>query len=148
RKDPTGGRSADPNAGYYIPWELIGQATGVALATMLVLAYAMKLLRRLRGATAMHVYRAFLDHLSDLGERRREGESRERHAQRLAALAPSFAKLTDAHLRWALGPPAKGDVVAEHRALADAARAELARSVRLRRRIVGFLHPLGWLFTR
>ena len=148
RKDRTGGRSANPDGGRYIPWEAIGGATGAALAAMLAFAYAMKLLRRLRGATAMHVYRGFLDRLSDLGERRRDGESRERHAQRLAKIAPSFVALTDAHLRWALGPPANGDIVGEHARLARDARAELRKHVKLRRRILAFLHPLGWLFTR
>lgn len=148
RKDPTGGRSANPGAGWYIPWELIGGSMAAALAAMLLFAYVMKLLRAARTATAMHVYRGFLDRLSDLGAHRRDGESRERHAQRVAALAPSFVALTDAHLRWALGPPAKTDGVAEHARLARAARAELRRNVKLRRRILAFLHPLGWLFTR
>lgn len=148
RKDPTGGRAANPNAGWYIPWDLIGGAFGAALAAMLVFAYAMKTFRRLRGATAMHVYRGFLDLLSDLGAQRREGESRERHAQRVARLAPSFVALTDAHLRWALGPATRRDGVGEHVRLAREARAELRKSVKLHRRILGFLHPLGWLFTR
>ena len=95
-----------------------------ALAAMLLFAYAMKIVRRLRGATAMHVYRGFLDRLSDLGANRRDGESRERHAQRVAAIAPSFVALTDAHLRWALGPASKTDGIADHARLARAARAE------------------------
>ena len=148
RKDPTGGKSADPGAGWYIPWDMIGGGLGAALAAMLAFAYVMKLLRRMRGATAMHVYRAMLDRLSDLGMGRTDGESRERHAQRVAKVAPSFVKLTDAHLRWALGPPQSGNVVGEHKELAREARAELKKSVKLRRRIVAFFHPLGWFFTR
>jgi hypothetical protein len=107
----------------------------------------MKLFRRARGGTAMHVYRGFLDGLSDLGIRRREGESRERHAQRVAAIAPSFVALTNAHLKSALGRPASGDRD-EHVRLAREARGELAKNVKLRKRILGLLHPLGWLFTR
>ena len=148
RKDPTGGRSADPNAGWYIPWELIGGSLLAALGAMLAFAYAVKLVRRIRVATAMHVYRGFLDRLSDLGLGRRIGESRERHAQRIAPLAPTFVKLTDAHLRWALGPPRTEDTVAAHAALARTARSELRTAVKLRRRIVAVLHPLGWFFTR
>jgi hypothetical protein len=147
RKDKTGGRSANPNAGYYIPWEAIGGALGAALAAMLVFAYVMKLARRVRGGSAMLVYRGVLDHLSDLGERRREGESRERHAQRVAAIAPSFVALTNAHLKSALGRPESGDR-AEHARLAREARSELRKNVKLRRRILALFHPLGWLFTR
>lgn len=148
RKDPTGGRAADPNAGWYVPWDAIRGSLLAALAAMLAFAYAVKLVRRLRGATAMHVYRAFLDRLSDLGLGRRVGESRERHAQRIAALAPTFVRLTDAHLRWALGPRRAEDRVGEHVALARAARGELRETVKLRRRILAVLHPLGWFFTR
>ncbi|MBA3500382.1 MAG: hypothetical protein H0T65_08415, partial [Deltaproteobacteria bacterium] len=147
RKDPTGGRSADPGAGWYVPWELIGGSMAAALAAMLFLAYLMKLGRRLRGATAIHVYRAFLDKLSDLGERRRDGESRERHAERVARIAPSFVSLTNAHLKTALGRPAASDRE-EHARLAREARAELSKNVKLPRRILAVLHPLGWLFTR
>jgi protein-glutamine gamma-glutamyltransferase len=46
RKDPTGGKSMDPDAGYYIPWALIGMSALSALAGMLVFAYFVKVLRR------------------------------------------------------------------------------------------------------
>jgi len=147
RKDKTGGRSANPDGGWYIPWDAIGGSFAAALGAMLLLAYVMKLLRRMRSATAMHVYRGFLDRLSDLGIRRLDGESRERHAQRAAAIAPSFVALTNAHLKSALGRPASGDRD-EHLRLAREARAELGTNVKLRKRIVAVLHPLGWLFTR
>lgn len=147
RKDPTGGRSVDPNAGWYIPWDIIGGSLLAAIGAMLVFAYAMKIARGLRAATATVVYRGFLDRLSDLGLARRVGESRERHAERIAQLAPSFVALTNAHLKSALGRPPGGDRD-EHVRLAKAARRELAQHVTLRKRIIGFLHPLGWLFTR
>ena len=107
RKDPTGGRAGDPHAGRYIPWAELGGALAALLGALVAAGYAVKLARRARTATAGLVFRGFLDRLSDLGAHRRLGETRERHAARLAALAPSFAALTDAHLRWALGPPAR-----------------------------------------
>jgi protein-glutamine gamma-glutamyltransferase len=147
RKDKTGGRSANPDAGWYIPWEIIGGSLLAALGAMLVFAYGMKGARRVRGATSMLVYRGFLDRLSDLGLGRQIGESRERHAARVAKVAPSFVALTNAHLKSALGRPPGGDRD-EHARLAAAAHAELAQHVTLRKRILGLLHPIGWLFTR
>lgn len=149
RKDKTAGKSADPDGGRYIPWDAIGLGGGSFLGALLVLGYLVKLARRLRTGTAIHVYRGVLDRLADLGLRRQVGESRERHAARVAAVAPSFVRLTDAHLRWALGPPpSRTDSLAEHVALARHARAELRQNVKLGRRILAFLHPVGWLFTR
>lgn len=147
RKDKTGGRAANPDAGWYIPWDLLGGSLLAAIGAMLVFAYAMKFARRTRAATSMLVYRGFLDRLSDVGLARQVGESRERHAARIAPFAPSFVALTNAHLKSALGRPPGGDRD-EHARLAAAARTELAQHVRLRKRIIGFLHPIGWLFTR
>jgi transglutaminase-like putative cysteine protease len=147
RKDPTGGRG-DPDAGRYIPWGAIGTVTGLTLLALLALGYAIKAVRRLRGSNVRAIYVGMLDRLSDLGHHRQRGESRERHAIRVGKLAPSFTTLTEAHLRWALGPPHGKATVAEHAALARAARGELRRTVKLRRRIVAALHPFGWWLTR
>jgi hypothetical protein len=149
RKDPTGGRAAEPEA-WFVPWSLIGSIAGLVIGSLLALAYAIRIGRRLRSGSELLVYRGFLDTLSTLRLQRRIGESRERHAARLAQLAPSFGPLTDAHLRWALGPQrrAPADDLAKHVELATTARRELRRSIPLHRRIVAFLHPIGWLFTR
>jgi hypothetical protein len=87
-----------------------------------------------------------LDTLSDLGEPRRLGETRERHAARVAALAPSFAALTREHLRATLGGREVGaDTVAR---LARDSRAELrARTPRFMPPPRD-LNPVGWLRTR
>jgi hypothetical protein len=148
RKDPTGGRSIDPNAGYYIPWEAIGAGTAALLATLLVLSYLIKIARLVRGATTIQIYRGMLDRLSSVGLARHDGESRERHAQRVSTVAPSFVALTNAHLRWALGPQPSPDAAAEHRRLAREARTELRANTKLGKRIVAFFHPLGWFWTR
>lgn len=149
RKDPTGGRTVDPNAGIHIPWHLIGIVFVVVLGGLIALSYLIKIGRRLRRSDARRVYIAFLDRLSDVGLHRQRGESRERHADRLRAVAPSFAPLTNAHLRWALGPGrSTRDGVAQHTELARAARGELRVHLSFWRRLVGVLNPIGWLFTR
>jgi hypothetical protein len=149
RKDPTGGRTADPNAGFKMPWRGIALGLALIVAVLVVLAYAVKVVRRVRGGTARSIYVGVLDRLSDVGLHRRRGESRERHAERLAKVAPSFAPLTQAHLRWALGPAAaRTDGRTEHAALARAARRELRTHLTLRRRLAGVCNPFGWLFTR
>jgi len=145
RKDKTAGRSADPDGGRYIPWAGIGEGFGGTLAVLLLLSYLIKLARRVRGG--VHIYRGVLDGFSDLGRRRLHGESRERHAKRVAQLAPSFVKLTDEHLRWALGP--RDDKSLDRQAtLARTVRSELRTNVPLHKRLVAVLHPIGWLFTR
>lgn len=148
RKDPTGGRTGDPRAGSVVPWRALGLGACSLLGALLAIAYAIKLIRRFGSASMPHVYRGFLDKLSELDLARRSGESRERHAERLAPLAPSFVRLTDAHLRWALGPRTAEQDLTKQITLARQARDELRAKVSLPRRIAGFLHPIGWLFTR
>jgi hypothetical protein len=92
------------------------------------------------------VYVGVLDRLSDLGFARQPGETRERHAARLADRAPTFAKLTREHLRGALG--ATPVPLPQFRELAKHTRAELRRSTSFWRRLGALLHPIGWLFTR
>ncbi|MCU0697547.1 MAG: transglutaminase-like domain-containing protein [Myxococcaceae bacterium] len=143
RKDATGGRGA-PLKPLELPWGPI--ALGLVAST-LVAAYAIKLGRRLARSSPAKVYRAVLDHLSDAGQARHFGESRERHAQRLSSLAPSFAPLTDAHLRLALkGPDTAAAQTVEQ--LARATVAELRAALPLRQRLVAALNPIGWWFTR
>jgi transglutaminase-like putative cysteine protease len=146
RKDPTGGHGADPHSHLQIPWELLGELLLALVGSALAAGYVMKLARRLRRGSHRTVYVGVLDRLSDLGFARQPGETRERHASRLAAKAPTFARLTREHLRGALG--ATPVPLPQFRELAKHTRAELRRSTSFWRRLGAALHPLGWLFTR
>jgi protein-glutamine gamma-glutamyltransferase len=143
RKDPTGGRG-DPAKALVIPWGPVGAG---ALLLVLALAYGIKLVRRLQRGHPALVYRAILDRLADAGEVRHFGESRERHAQRVAARAPSFAPLTTAHLRLSL----RGDsaeALATFQALAQSTVTELRRSMLWHEKVRVLFNPIGWWFTR
>jgi hypothetical protein len=143
RDDPSAGK-ADPGKRLSLP--VVPTLLGL-LGAALLIAYAVKTARRLGASSPMLVYRATLDRLSDLGEPRRFGESRERHAARLQRLAPSFVPLTAAHLKLALGedsPEARAQVTT----LARAAAAELRRNTPWHTRASALLNPVGWWFTR
>lgn len=146
RKDPTGGHAADPHTHLQIPWALLGDLVLAIVAAALAFAYGVKLLRRVRRGSSRTIYVGVLDRFSDLGYPRNLGETRERHAARLAELSPSFGKLTREHLRGALGAPPVP--LAQFRELARHTRAEVRRSTPLLRRVRAALHPIGWLFTR
>ena len=143
--DKTGGRAADPDSHLEIPWLALGAGAGGLVAFALVLAYAIKITRRLRRSSHVQVYRGALDALSGLGLRRRIGESRERHAARVAAHAPSFPALTTAHLRAALGGRDALPAMVE---LAGRTRRELAANLPFQARLRAALHPLDWWLTR
>jgi len=147
RKDDTAGRAQAPGKAFQMPWGLIGITALALLAMLTTTAYAIKTVRRLRSSSHVWIYRGVLDRLSELGAPRRHGESRERHAQRVHALAPSFAALTREHLRCALGGPA-GSSPAAVATLARATRAELQKNVPLGLRILALLNPIAWWFTR
>ncbi len=147
RKDVTGGKAANPASRLVIPWAAMGTGL-VALAVLaLLVAYAIKLGRRVPRASPRLTYRSVLDRLSDHGGFRRFGESRERHAERLATLAPSFLPLTRAHLHLSLGADSL-EVRAELVLLAQATRRELARNTPWPAKARAFLNPIGWWFTR
>jgi hypothetical protein len=146
RKDPTGGHAADPHTHLQIPWELLADLVLGLAGAALVLAYGIKLVRRVRLGSNRTVYVGVLDRFSDLGYPRQIGETRERHAARVAQMSPSFARLTREHLRGALGAPSIP--LAQFRELARHTRAELRRSATFWRRVRATLHPIGWLFTR
>lgn len=156
RNDPTGGMG-DPDATpFSVPWALIGRWLLLLLLALLALAYAVKIGRRLAAgsASAAHqrVFAATLDRFSDVGAVRRPGESRERYAQRLASLSPSLEDLTLAHLGLTLGaregeaPPS--DRLDRLRHLSRQVQAEYARNISRGRRVLGWLNPVGWWFTR
>jgi hypothetical protein len=145
RREPPG--SLDDATPFTIPWALVGVIAVSVLGLALLLAFVVKASRRLGRGSHRLVYRAVLDALSDLGEPRRRGESRERHARRLAARAPSFQALTSLHLRLTLGhddPQARAQV----EALARATRAELAQHTSFPTRLAALFNPVGWWFTR
>lgn len=145
RKEPPNTLGDDKP--FVIPWELLGLISVALISGALVAAFVVKLYRRVRGGSHRVVYRGVLDRLSDLGLMRERGESRERHAQRLAAKAPSFVELTAVHLRLALGhddPAAQARVAA----LARATRDELRRNVPFLARVGATFNPVGWWFTR
>lgn len=133
-------------------------ALAATLAMALAAAYATKLWRRLspRVASARALprvgYRLALDLLAEAGISRREGETREAFARRVAEAAPTFAHITTLHLDVAMGDPATAPWRAQgqgpwREALA-ALRAELSASVRLRRRLLGLLNPFSLFMAR
>lgn len=123
------------------------------LLALLVLAYAVKLYRALaprfvRPAELYRVaYRAALDRLAGVGLRRRYGESRERFADRGSALSPSFAQLTEEHLKSALGSRRTGDPALLRRAGA-AVGAELRQHLPVWKRALGLINPVTWMLAR
>jgi transglutaminase-like putative cysteine protease len=123
------------------------------LLTALLLLYAIKAWRRHVPAFAAAAvlprvaYRASLDRLGEVGLMRRFGETREAFARRAREVAPSLDPLTVVHTGAALGgrvgPPP--DEVA---ALCERVRAELRTAVPLKRRLLGLVNPLSWIWTR
>jgi protein-glutamine gamma-glutamyltransferase len=155
RNDKTAGLTAEGKP-LRIPWRAVALGTGALLVLLLGGAYTIKLSRRLAprvsspAAYPRLAYRALLDELSDLGLARQPGETRERHAARLAQLSPKLSSLTREHLAAAWGgKPAPGRAEAAAFAeLARAVRAELRSSVGWWRRAGGWLNPVGWAKTR
>jgi transglutaminase-like putative cysteine protease len=147
------GGPAEDAPGPSLAFADVARAAGLALLAAAALAFAVKLYRRWlprvarTGELPRVGYRAALDRLSDVGLRRRFGESRERFAARVGATAPAFAELTALHLRAALGPPDAPDAAALRR-LEARVRGELRRGVPLLRRALGAANPVSWLAAR
>jgi transglutaminase-like putative cysteine protease len=127
---------------------------GVAFGTILclVLLYVVKLWRRaapyvVRSALPRVAYRAELDRLAEVSLRRGFGETRERFAERVAALSPSFTQLTREHLaaRFAREPATDPERL---RTLSRAVAHELRSGVSWWRRFLGALSPWSWLLSR
>ncbi len=145
RKDPPG--TLEDATPFELPWAALGFGALGLTGLALVLAFAVKVFRRLGRGSHRLVYRSVLDVLSDHGHARHKGESRERHARRLAARAPSFVPLTSAHLRLSLGrddPEGRAQVDA----LARKTRAELRAHTPFLARVGALFNPVGWWFTR
>ncbi len=123
------------------------------LLALLALAYVVKLYRALvprfarPGQLYRVAYRAALDRLAGTGLRRRYGESRERFADRSQAFSPSFARLTEEHLKSALGSRrlAEEDLL---RRMADAVSRDLRQRLPAWKRVLGAINPVSWIWAR
>jgi len=126
----------------------------VLLATLLVLAYAIKLWRTVApslvgpGAVARASLRAVPDRLAEAGIIREGGESREAFPGRVRDRVPSLAPLS----RWAeakrYGGTTPRDLAAETRRARAAVARERARAAPLWRRVLGAIDPFSWLRVR
>lgn len=145
-RKPPPGLEADRRP-WVIPWPVVGIVAALLLVALFFVALGVKAWRQLAVSDHRRRYRAVLDRLSDLGEPRRFGESRERHAQRLASVAPSFVTLTAAHLRLCLRGEDPG-TAAQLEAAARATLEELRRNTPTLRRLAALFNPIGWWFTR
>lgn len=147
RGDKSGGRAVNPDGKpFEIPWTALAGWTLLAFGALVLCAYVIKLGR----LVPVHHRRAFtraLDRLSDVGMPRQRGETRAAYARRMSDLAPSLVPLTRAHLRLALGAPGRGS---EHevKRLSLAVVKEANGGLPVGRRVLGWLNPIGWLFTR
>ncbi|MBX2869093.1 MAG: hypothetical protein KTR18_10475 [Acidiferrobacterales bacterium] len=157
------GTHALPDEGEVIPtsfaslwrWmsDRFGKSLGRILAVALLVFYLVKAWRILIPSFASVdaqprlLYRRELDRLSELGIRRREGESRQAFAERMQQQLPSLIKLNAAHEAAAFGSKKPIDPAL----LQDTVRAvriELQRNAPFYRRLMGWLIPWSWLTSR
>ncbi len=131
-----------------------GIAILLRLAGLLFLGiYGIKFFRRWRpffrsGRIPFQAYRAALDALAETGIVRRDGESRERFAQRVADFSPSFPVLTEIHLAAALGSRKVPEPAGRVRSLLLAVHRELQGPVSGGRRLLRLLDPFSWARSR
>ena len=99
-------------------------------------------------------YRKALDGLAQVGFARAFGETRERFAERVKHVSPTFAKLTEMHLSARLADPALDpatrdaySVTSWRTLLGDVSR-EVAKNTKGWRRAVGYVNPASWLDAR
>lgn len=128
-----------------LPWLLVA---------LVGLAYAIRLVRLVRPTfspeAVASAYRAGLDRLAAHGLVRERGESRERFAMRVAAVAPSFVPLTTLLIATVLGGRRIGRAPGGLSAagLAKAVGRELSERRPAWRRLVAAVHPAPWLWSR
>ncbi|MFO0727131.1 MAG: transglutaminase-like domain-containing protein [Myxococcota bacterium] len=134
--------------------ELFLAALPWALLALVAAAYFAKLWRILvpylapRRHQPRVAYRAALDRLSAVGVVRNYGESREHFAARTQTLAPTFGRLTMAHVGVAFGS-ARARTEAEPLApLAASVGREARTKIPWWRWLLGILNPVSWLFSR
>jgi protein-glutamine gamma-glutamyltransferase len=125
---------------------------GFALVTLVIALYLIKLWRRLAPLFASQglsrvAYRAELDRLAEVSYRRNFGETRERFADRIAHVSPSFVLLTRQHLAAKFARQGEADA-AQVREASRAVARELRGGVSWWRRLLGALSPWSWLMSR
>jgi hypothetical protein len=131
----------------------VAKAASLLLLLTLLAALVVKVYRRsvpafTQGEGLYRVgYRAAMDRLAEVGFRRQHGESRERFAARVRGAFPSFAAVTEQHLRWALGSR-RLEQPESVRVLARELQTELWRVVPPWRRALGWLNPFSWVGVR
>jgi len=156
RGDKTAGKTPDgrpqgPTIGQMLAtlgwWALILFEAAVALL------YLVKLWRRLAPFVASSrevprmAYRAAIDQMAEIGERRGVGETRERFAARVAGAVPSLTSLTRAHLARAFRSRRPVDPREVRRLLRRAAH-ERRASAKWYWVALGWLDPTSWLRAR
>jgi transglutaminase-like putative cysteine protease len=156
RGDKTAGKSPDgrpqgPSLGQMLRaagfWLLLFFEAVVALL------YLVKAWRRLAPFVAPSAqvprvaYRAALDQLAEIGERRGDGETRERFAARVAGAVPSLTSLTRLHLARAFRSRRPIDA-AEVRGFLRRTGRERMRSAKWYWIALGWLDPTSWLRAR
>jgi hypothetical protein len=130
----------------------LARGTLILVCSTLLFMYAIKLWRRTApqfagDSLARVAYRAELDRLAELSLSRRFGETRERFAERIAPVSPSFALLTHQHLAAKFSRDARIDK-AVLRSLSRKVAEELRGGVAWWRRWLGALLPWSWLWSR
>jgi transglutaminase-like putative cysteine protease len=125
---------------------------GLGVLVSLIALYLIKLWRRFaplissQGLSRL-AYRAELDRLAEVSMRRSFGETRERFADRMATLSPSFVLLTQQHLAAKFAR--QGEVDADQvRQVSRAVAREVRGRVSWWRRLLGVLSPWSWLLSR
>lgn len=138
-----------------IDFALLRQIVLSTLLALLISAYVVKFYRLWipgHGPARLQYrlcYRAALDALAGVGLARRAGESREAFARRAACYSPAMQELTQKHLAVALGGSQGFGLSQEqwHELTASVNR-ELGSSVPRWKRLLGWLNPFSWLFSR
>lgn len=145
----------EPEASRFLPVDLAkaGRLLLIFLLGFAATAYLVKFYRsqlpRFASADQLYrvSYRTALDHLSEVGWRRRYGESRERFAERVSELAPAFADLTRQHLAIAFGSRRTADAGSLRRLLLRT-REDLRNRTSWWRRLAGAANPISWILSR
>jgi len=125
---------------------------GLGVLVSLIALYLIKLWRRFAPLVSSQglsrlAYRAELDRLAEVSMRRSFGETRERFADRMATLSPSFVLLTQQHLAAKFAR--HGEVDADQvRQVSRAVAREVRGRVSWWRRWLGALLPWSWLLSR
>ncbi|MBX2886111.1 MAG: transglutaminase domain-containing protein [Granulosicoccus sp.] len=133
--------------------ERFGKAMVIVLMAGLLFCYLIKAWRVFapmfarESAQPRLFYRRELDRLSELGVNRRPGESHEAFAKRLKPELPSLIKLAAVHEAAAFGSRRKTDSK-QLRSTVSTLHTELRKSFPFYRRLLGWLTPWSWVYSR